>query len=88
MADINLPVQGEEPWDAKLNAALDAINTEVGVTTQTITTGRLSEANILSIISSAAPSSFLSYSSLAAAEEAYGNGAFQEGTLVLIDVNA
>lgn len=46
MANLNLPVQGEEPWDSKLNAAVAAVNTEVETTTAVLTTGRLSGTNL------------------------------------------
>lgn len=46
MANINLPVQGEEPWDAKLNAAVAAVNAEAEQTTAVLETGRLSGTNL------------------------------------------
>lgn len=48
MATINLPNEGDFPWD--LNPAITAINSEVEATTNLVTEGRLSEDHISSEI--------------------------------------
>lgn len=48
MANINLPKEGDFPWD--LNPAITAINAEAEATTNLVTTGRLSEDHISSEI--------------------------------------
>lgn len=85
MATINLPNEGDFPWD--LNPAITAINSEVEATTNLLTSGRLSEDNITATISFRAPGSFKAYPTLAAAEAAYGAGTFNLGDIVLIDAN-
>ena len=51
MATINLPNEGDFPWD--LNPAITAINAEVEATNNLVTTGRLSDTSITSQITSA-----------------------------------
>lgn len=52
MATFNLPNEGDFPWD--LNPAITAINSEVEATTNLVTTGRLSDANVSATASGAA----------------------------------
>lgn len=52
------------------------------------TPGTATQTALSATIAAAVPLSFTPYASVAAAEVAYGAGAFEEGAIVLIDVDA